>query len=236
MSGSRRSGGGSDCTLNGAIVGFDGNATLRVGVQPYQREDQLRDLRRDHRTSQVFRREKEDISSVSLVGGTEPLGERTEDRKLKDSTGLAAVLVLDALLRYFHDHGRPIWRHKPLRVVSNKGADQLLRSATPHGAHVPGWLEQRVSYVFDTRVVYPDQAPPNVLLVCDVKTCNFIAASCAQLLEHGVPIEGRYVQVAGVDGDPRLSPNRDSSAGSSTSGKTSSYLTTMSMATRPFEQ
>lgn len=204
--GSGASQAGVGCTLNGVIVGFDGRAGLRVGLQPYDNDDQLRQLRKDNRETHLFRREKDRIASVSLVADSDPIGDRTEDRTLEDSGSLAALLALDALLRYFHRLGRPIWRHKPLRMVSNKGADQLLRCAIPRGVQVPDWLEQRVSYVFDTRVVYPDDASPTVLLVCDVKTCNFIATSCAKLLECGVPLEGRYLQVAGIDGDPRLTP------------------------------
>jgi hypothetical protein len=125
---------------------------------------------------------------------------------LKDSPPLVAMLALDALLRYFHRMGRPIWKHKPLRMVSNKGDDLLLRRAIPNGVRVPDWLEQRVSYVFDTRVVYPEHAAPALLLICDVKTSNFIATSCATLLEHGIPIEGRYVQIVNAQGDSRLTP------------------------------
>ena len=195
----------TSCTLNGVIVGVDGDPSLRVGVQSYRSDEQLRELRKEHRQTHLFRRERGTIVSVSLLAGTDPVGDHEEVRKLKDSASLVAVLALDMLLRYFHGLGRPIWQYKPLRIVSNKGSDQLLHRALPDGVSVPGWLEQRVSYVFDTRVVYPDRAPPTVLLACNVKTCNFISTSCADLLKAGIHLEGRYVQTAGLSDDSRLS-------------------------------
>ncbi|HEV2714562.1 MAG TPA: hypothetical protein VGU64_04810, partial [Terriglobales bacterium] len=191
--------------MNGVIVDVAGDATLRVAIQDYRSDEQLRELRKEHRQSHLFRREGGNIVSVSLLAGTDPVGDHEELRKLKDSASLVAVLALDTLLRYFHELGRPIWQYRPLRIVSSRGSDQLLHRALPDGVSLPGWLEQRVSYVFDTRVVYPDRAPPAVLLACNVKTCNFISTSCANLLKAGIHLEGRYVQTAVLSDDSRLS-------------------------------
>jgi len=196
----------ASCTLNGVLLQYEPEATLRVGLSPYEGGDQLRDLRTRYRETHFFRREKDGVASVALVPGLAPIGQRTEDRKLRTAVSLIAPLALDALMRYFHRLHRPLFGYKPLRMVSSKTTDQLLRSAIPQGVNVPPWIEQRVSYVLDTRPIFLDDTQTCVLLVCDTKTRNFISEPCSRLLDLKVPLEGRYVQVLGASEDSRMCP------------------------------
>lgn len=197
--------GASAATLNSAMIECDANATLTVGLQPYD-EARLRALREEHRGTHFFRREGPLLASVVTAAGHSPIGDRTEERELGGAMSLVASLTLDALLRYFHSHGRPISRYKPLRILSSRTEDLLLRRSLPPNAAVPEWIEQRVAYLFDTRLVFPPKKAPSAILACDVKVANMIGGSCSDLLAAGVPLVGKYVQVASADGDPRLTP------------------------------
>src|SRR6266478_9627574 len=153
------------CTLNGAIVEYDKDALLLVGLLPYQNHDNLDSLRKQHRQTHFFRRERENIASVALSGDIPVIGQKTENRRAGTEASLVASLALDALMRYFHQRGRPIWGYKPLRMISGNPSDQLLRLSLPSDLQVLAGIEQRVSYTFDTRSVYPEEGEASVLLV-----------------------------------------------------------------------
>jgi hypothetical protein len=77
-----------------------------------------------------------------------------------------------------------------------------------HHPDLPPWIERRTSLQFDTRSHYMAGGKRVVGLVCESRTRNLIAGTCAQLLELGVPILGRYVQVESSRNDSRLVPRR----------------------------
>ncbi len=196
----------SDITLNIAPVQFSGDTLISIGVQPYESSDQLKSLRAAHRETYFFRRYENVIASVSLASEHQPIGEQVVERKLGDVSWLVAPLALEALLRYFHGLGRPILSHKPLQVLSNRQGDQLLSESASKEVEIPDWLEKKASYVFDTRILYPDDRTPRIVLACDVRACHLITMPCDELIRAGVPLESRYVQIHQPDGDPRLLP------------------------------
>jgi Piwi domain len=201
----------SSCTLNAAAIEIDTTANIRIGVQPYKSSDQLQSLRDQFRETHYFKRhnvagEGDLIVSVSLSSEHEPLGDKVSEQKVKDVLWLATPLALDSLLRFFYMHKRPILAHKPLRILSNRVGDQVLSESAPKGTPIPEWLEKKISYVFDTRTFYPEDGDPFIVVACNVRTTNVLTATCSELLEAGVPIEGRYVQIHTKEGDPRLRP------------------------------
>lgn len=193
-------------TLNGVPVGVPATASVMVGLAPFQDRDQLQHLRSQYRGQVFFKRDLDQVLSVALTAGNNPIGVAHEIRQLAKQPGLVAPLVQEALIRHFHAHGRTIWGYQPLRLVTDRPQDRLLQSSVPLGVQLPDWLEQRVGYVFDTRTVYPEGRAPVILLACDVKTSNHITAPCSTLLEAGLVLTGRYVQVYLPATDARLSP------------------------------
>lgn len=196
------------CTLNAVVAEIDPQATIHVGAQPYVYRDDLDSLRQAHRETHYFKRDRDSIISVAVVNGYEPIGE-ARVRRVREVGSLMPPLVLDALLRYYVAQGRRVLRHRPLTVVTARRDDRLLTHALPEGARLPTWLEQRISYVFEARPVYPEGQPPTVLVACDARTCITIDARGDTLLSAGVPLEGLYVAgLTGTEGigDPRLSP------------------------------
>jgi argonaute-like protein len=201
----------SNCTLNAVAVEIDPAATIRIGVQPYESSEQLQSLRDEFRETHYFKRfsapgESDRLVSVSLSSEHEPIGDKVAERKVKDVLWLAAPLVLESLLRFFSRHERPILAHKPLRIQSNRAGDQVLSESAPKGTPIPKWLEKKICYVFDTRTFYPEDGEPFLIVACDVRTSNVLAAPCSEILKARVPLEGRYVQIHLKEGDPRLKP------------------------------
>jgi hypothetical protein len=195
-------------TLNIVPVEVGDRAILRVGRQPYD-DEALRSLRAAYSETHYFKRDLEEdkILCVSLTDGREPLGLSVSDCACQDAPWLVTSLVLEALLRYFLSAGRRVLAYRPLRVVTKQSADELLFASAPKGMQIPRWLERRVSYNFDTRIVYAGRESVPTL-ACDVRVTNIIGAPCSELVARGIPLEGRYVQVNRPDGDPRLSPRR----------------------------
>lgn len=96
--------------LNAVRIESDPEASLTVGVQPFNR-DVLEQLRTKHRQEYLFRRGGEDgslIHSVALVDGLTRLGSSAEDHLASEAPWLLGPLTLDALLRLFTKLGREV--------------------------------------------------------------------------------------------------------------------------------
>lgn len=191
--------------LNFVPIEFASDAVIRVGVGPYTPE-RLTELRAAHRGRHFFKWDRvgDRIVSVSLNAGQAPIGEEAIDIRCLDAPWLVAPLVLEALLKFFHSHKRPVLTYKPLRIVTRQASDDLLRRKKLPGIAIPGWLERRVSYLFDTRTIYPDFKTPRIGLACDVRISNIISASIRQLQEIGFDPVGHYVETLEERDDLRL--------------------------------
>lgn len=193
--------------LNLAPIEVASGAMLRVGLQPYN-DLTLRRLRDEGRGRYFFRRylERDAIACVSLDEAYEPIGAEMVELPCGEVPWLVSSLVLEALLKFFHANNRPVLGYKPLRIVTKRASDELLRRSPVQEVELPRWLERRISYVFDTRTIYPDRKDAQVALACDVRVANIIRATAAELLVLGFPLTGRYVQVREQGPDARLWP------------------------------
>lgn len=196
-------------TLNLVPISVSAEALMPVGRQPYD-ADLLRQLREEHRATHFFKRDgkTDQILSIATATGAEPIGDTVTEEVCTHVPWLVAPLVLESLLRYFYSHDRVVLGYKPLRVVTKQPADDTLRANAPKGVSLPSWLARRIGYSFDTRLTYQAKIT-GVALACDFRLLNIISASCAGLLQAGVPILGRVVKVLGDEGDPRLNRKRE---------------------------
>lgn len=114
--------------------------------------ERLTALRASHRGSHFLKwdRVRDRIASVPLTEGQDPIGDEVLELRCADAPWLVAPLVLEALLKFFHSHKRPVLTYKPLRIVTRQTSDDLLRRKKLPGIAIPNWLERRVSYLFDT--------------------------------------------------------------------------------------
>jgi hypothetical protein len=112
--------------LNAVTVQAISNAGIKVGLQPYS-ETLLADLRRDHGEDYFFKREgaTDNICSVALKEGLEPIGTRSETRQVSDSPQLLASLTTEALVRYFKGFDRPVVKLRPLSILSSKSPNLI---------------------------------------------------------------------------------------------------------------
>lgn len=187
--------------LNAVRIESDPEASLTVGVQPFNR-DVLEQLRTKHRQEYLFRRGGEDgslIHSVALVDGLTRLGNSAEDHLASEAPWLLGPLTLDALLRLFTRLGREVIGWHPLRILSQQPTNLL-----PADSGLPDWLQRRVIFSFDTRTIRTDDKRSELLLLCSVRTTNRIEANCETLMTAGIPIEGRYVTSLLARDDERL--------------------------------
>lgn len=193
--------------LNVVPIEVDTHAVLRVGLQPYDAA-RLRALRDEGRGTYFFKRyhEQDAIACVALDETYRPVGDRVAELRCADVPWLVASLVLESLLQFFHANNRPVLGYKPLRIITRQASDELLGRRLPDGVTIPAWLGRRISYVFDTRTIYPDRRTPQVGLACDVRVSNIIAAPASHLLARGVDLAGRYVQLRDQGPDARLRP------------------------------
>lgn len=198
----------SKIKLNVVPVKVDPDTTIRIGVQPYRNKEQLEELWSGNRDTHFFKRKGDKVFSISLSEECDPIGEEIVEVKIAEQPEFIASLVLNSLKQYFVNIDRTVTNNKPLRILSNRKQDNLLAMSVPKGVNVPSWLEMRVSYIFDTRVLYIPKKPPVVVLSCDVRVCNRINASCRELIQAGIPIEGRYVERLEQPRDPKLTPKR----------------------------
>src|SRR2546423_4102 len=97
-----------------------GDPEINVGQLPYgdDGEEVLKQLRKEHNATHVFRREgAHSILAVPLASGAPLLGEPKTVR-LKDRLGLAAALVRNALLTYLAGMGRTVLSYDPLKFIA----------------------------------------------------------------------------------------------------------------------
>ena len=106
--------------LNFSPIRFD-DFEINVGELPYggDGEEVLKQLRKEHNATHVFRREgKDSILVVPLAPEASLLG-KPKAVRLKENLGLAAALVRNALLTYLAGMGRTVLSYDPLKVTKN---------------------------------------------------------------------------------------------------------------------
>jgi hypothetical protein len=188
--------------LNAVRIRPAQGSRLMVASQPYDR-DTLARLRREGDGRYFFRRGGTDgnsILSVPLEAGLPHVANQVEEVDLSKAHWLFAPLALEALLRTFVRLGRPILRAAhPLRVLSQRPGNLL-----PTDAGLPEWLQRRIVLDFDTRTLWTSGNTPQAVIVCSVRTRNIIDADSRMLLEHDIPLIGRYVARRHAEDDPRM--------------------------------
>src|SRR5581483_1915656 len=140
------------------------------------------------------------IIDIPVADGQKPLGNVIEELDLSQERCLWPALFEAALIRAL------------------AGVRELLpgQGVTVLGAPVRGLLihprleaaiERRHVLHFDTRSIY-NGGKRTVGLVCEPRLKNLIRTSCANLIDFGIPIEGRYVLTEETASDPRILPRR----------------------------
>jgi hypothetical protein len=192
----------SNRILNFSPVRFD-DAKISVGYLPYRQDGEqvLAQLRREHNTTHVFRRDGDSILAVSVAADAALIGEPRTIR-LMEHLGLAAALVRNALLTDLAGMGRTVLRYEPLRFIAR---DNLLRQiegispprlagcSTPLGSRDPSRLFLR--------------AEPFIAAIVNVRTIRLIERTAWELMDDGLSLEGFYVGRHVPSDDARIAPH-----------------------------
>lgn len=189
--------------LNVAPLDFD-DASVTVGSQPFQSKDQLRQLRLEHGKTHVFRREADEILSLSLSNGIEPLGSSHRTIRLSENLKLCAVLAREAILNHLHEISRPVYTYHPIRFLATGEKHNLVAASAPFGHETPDWLAVRPLYLADIRIFEFDARTPVLGVAIDVRTRRLVEATCDRLRDLGLALEGAYVGKRLPHDDERL--------------------------------
>lgn len=183
--------------LNFAPLTLEGSAKVLIGQQPYDR-DRLNDLRAEFRDTHVFHRDGKNnvIMDLPIVPGREPLGNIQEEADLATDRRLWPALLSTALVKSFSG----VRDLLPGRTVSVVGAVQR---GLLHHPDLPDWIQRRTVLRFDSRTIHTNNKG-TLGLVCETSLKSFIHAPCAVLIEHGIPLVGRYVLIAQPANDARF--------------------------------
>jgi hypothetical protein len=192
--------------LNITPVEFD-DAELRVGVLPYESDDQLALLRSMHGETHVFRRvEGTRIEAVPFVPTAPDVGDSFKTVTLKKELGTAAALIRNALINHLHALPRKVCDYRPITFIADESKENLLQQVCPSTTTCPAWLSMCPMYEADVRIFRFDQRDPFVGMSLNVCTRRRIARSCHELLADGFPLEGYYVGKHLPNKDHRIQP------------------------------
>jgi hypothetical protein len=175
--------------LNFSPVRFD-DAEINVGCLPYgpDGEQVLKELRRQHNGTYVFRRDGADtILAVAVSEGAAVIGQ-PRTIQLKQHLGLVAALVRNALLTYLAGMGRTVLNYEPMKFIAR---DDLLRQLDSNSSH--DWLGVRLLYEVAIRPVYFFKQEPFIAAVADVRTTRLIERTAKELMQDGMSLDGFYV-------------------------------------------
>jgi hypothetical protein len=189
-------------TLNFAPIELQGSTEVLIGRQSYSAE-RLRELRSEFYRTHIFQRFSADnvIIDIPIASEAAPLGNVQERVDLKKLQGIWSQLLSAALLRAFEGQ-REIISSWPVSVLGS-----VSRGLIQH-AKLPNWLQKRTVLEFDTRSIYLGGNKRLLGMVCETRIRNIINGTCADLIELGIPLIDRYVQIECMQDDKRLIPRR----------------------------
>lgn len=175
-------------TLNLLPINID-SAMVRASILPWRDSAQLRGLWDEHGAEYYFRRNENEIIAVPVIGGLRDLSEVCRELDVSREPGLAADLVRRAILRHLKELKRSVLNDRPIEFL---GEGNLLKQWCSRIATFPDWVQIREFWEVAVRITWLADKPV-VTAAFGVRLKKIVNASCAVLIEAGVPIKGLYV-------------------------------------------
>jgi hypothetical protein len=194
--------------LNFSPVQFE-DVQITIGRIPYNEDGNrvLAELRQEHNTTHVFRRDCGRSILAVAVHADAPLIGKPETIRLSQHLGLVAALVRNALLNSVAGRFQTSLSYEPLQVISR---NDLLASSCFAGITPPEWLSVRLVYQVSIRTLYFVGREPFVAAVLDLRTTRLIERTAAELIADGICLNGTYVGRMIRNPDVRIAPRFDS--------------------------
>jgi hypothetical protein len=199
----------TNLSLNIAPVQFE-DTEITIGIFDYKDHEQLKTLRNENQNTHLFRRERDELISVPLMSGIEPLGDKTRTIRLSDNLYLCAALVRNALLDHLYAHGIRSFGYDPIEYLVNASQDDLLLASLPASLSAPSWFGIKVLHALTIRTMHMERQKPFVGVALDYRSQHFIRTPCDQLIAMGLDLKGLYVNRPYPDTDPRVYPRKPS--------------------------
>lgn len=183
-------------------VRFRGH-TFRAGVLPFASRERLASLREELKETHVVRRDGDRVVCVPLVSGAEEVGER-EKFAVGEHRSLVMRLVQEALIREVIGMRYKLCSFRRPSFVSRYRQHDLLAQCAGDQRSALTALHVYPEYTLDTRTSGPASQPG---IIVGLKSRYEIDLTVAELLDHGVAVDGRYVLA--VTGEVPFNPDLD---------------------------
>jgi hypothetical protein len=195
---------GAGLVLNFSRLEFD-EKDIDAGVFSYgpEGDEVLKELRKKHWATHVFRRDGPDeILAVTVKADAPNLGTKSRRIRLKENLGLTASLIRNALINWLAGLPRPVLNYDPIRFISQ---EDILESCLPAGTERPEWLGVRLLYDMAIRPIYFFKRDPLIAAVFDARTTRILDRTVAELISEGFSPVGHYaVERVSRNEDPRI--------------------------------
>jgi hypothetical protein len=185
--------GTSHFRLNTVLASLPGDASIVVGRQPYQDQDQLKALRERLRETHLVKRKQQHIECVAYDAEHEVVGEGTTVN-LSNRPDLVQRLLLEWLARSLAKHKPRRGRGGVIRYTSGRAESNLLSECMPSGVHLPMGVGQRIAADFDVRRILGASGQPRFVIAIDIRTRITIDTPLSELMSLGLDPKGLYVR------------------------------------------
>lgn len=191
-----------DLRLNFMPIDFD-NEEFRGFELPYKDKEHLQELRTQNRDTHVFFRKGERIFCAPLSEDSEEFG-KERIFNIKEDFIFFEHLVHQALIHFFiKKNFKFAGMGKPARIIRER--DNLLDSERSDEA-IAQLMPMFPEYEIESRLIVPHAKSVKFGILLNFSVCQVIAETVSKLIEKGIDVKGRYVQVFREDLNPKVEP------------------------------
>ena len=189
-----------DLRLNFMPIDFD-NEEFRGFELPYKDKEHLQELRTQYRDTHVFFRKGERIFCAPLSEDSEEFG-KERIFNIKEDFIFFEHLVHQALIHFFiKKNFKFAGMGKPARIIRDH--DNLLDSERSDEA-IAQLMPMFPEYEIESRLIVPHKKSVKFGILLNFSVCQVITEPAFKLIEKGIDIKGRYVQIFREDLNPKV--------------------------------
>lgn len=170
-------------------IRFIGPAVFQAGTMPFESKEQLASQQEELRGTHVVHRDGDRVICVPVTADTAEVGEQ-EKFSAREHRSLAMRLVREVLVGEILAMGYKLRKFTQPTFVSRYAVQDLVaQCAGSHREHLSA-VHVYPEYRLSTRASGPSERPG---VIVRLKTRHEVDLTVADLLRHGVSVEGRYV-------------------------------------------
>ncbi|MBK7890724.1 MAG: hypothetical protein IPJ84_07720 [Bdellovibrionales bacterium] len=167
---------------------------VTVGRTPIVRPNHIRELRAAHSGTHVFVRRGSDILDIPIASDSAVLG-KAEKLSLQTDLGVTTDLIKEGLIRHLVGGGRILIGFDPICFLSEAPGDNFLAASFPAELACPSWLAVVAKPEISVRTIWVNPKTQIVAMIFNLWSTNVLSMNCRQLMDIGIPLEGKYISV-----------------------------------------